>query len=301
MSQSTPAFAVIGLGLMGSRMAQRLIDAGFQLRGFDTDPTCVTRFVEMGGSAASSPAEAVAGCWGVLLSLPDSDVAREVCVGPAGLVESGVSNLFVYDTTTGRPGDAEELAERLAMVDISYSDSTVSGNGELAERGELVVMVGGTEEAYAKGVGVFDAIGRAHHHVGGPGAGARMKLLVNHLLTIHRMALAEGLVVAELSGIDLELALDVLKDSLAYSKAMDAWGERMVSGDHAEPFSRLRQSHKDARLIVENGEQLAAPLDLVAVVRAALAEGDEDGLGELDNSAIVEVVRRRAGIGRLHR
>jgi 3-hydroxyisobutyrate dehydrogenase-like beta-hydroxyacid dehydrogenase len=98
---------------------------------------------------------------------------------------------------------------------------------------------------------------------------------------------------------DLGKTLDVMKDSLAYSKAMDVWGERMVDGYHDEPFSRLRQSHKDARIIVEQGRDLGAAMDLVEVVRAALAEGEDAGLGDLDNSSVIEVVRRRAGIGRL--
>jgi 3-hydroxyisobutyrate dehydrogenase-like beta-hydroxyacid dehydrogenase len=191
------------------------------------------------------------------------------------------------------------IGTALTVHGITYCDSTVSGNGEVAERGELVVMVGGPEEAYQKGLPIFEAIGRSHHHVGLVGSGSRIKLIVNHALTIHRMALAEALVVAELSGMDLGKTLDVMKDSLAYSKAMDVWGERMVDGYHDEPFSRLRQSHKDARIIVEQGRDLGAAMDLVEVVRAALAEGEDAGLGDLDNSSVIEVVRRRAGIGRL--
>jgi 3-hydroxyisobutyrate dehydrogenase-like beta-hydroxyacid dehydrogenase len=126
-----------------------------------------------------------------------------------------------------------------------------------------------------------------------------MKLIVNHALTVHRMALAEALVVAELADMDLKTTLDVLKDSLAYSKAMDVWGDQMVAGDHQHPYSRLRQSHKDARLIVEHGLELGATMDLAQVARAALAEGEETGLAEMDNSSVVEVVRRRAGIGRV--
>lgn len=295
----TERLAVIGLGLMGSRMARNLLAHGFELNGFDVDLARRAEASEMGVEIAGSPAEAVMGCWGALLSLPNSDVSREVCLGKGGLAGCGVSPLYVFDTTTGRPGDAEETATALADVGISYSDTTVSGNGEVAERGELVVMVGGDREAYERGIAVFEAIGRSHHHVGASGSGSRMKLLVNHLLTIHRMALAEGLVVAELAGMDLDRTLAVLKDSLAYSRAMDAWGERMIAGDHAEPFARLGQSHKDARLIVEQGERLGAPVDLVNVVREALAEGESTGLADMDNGAIVEVLRRRAGIGRV--
>lgn len=290
--------AVIGLGLMGSRMAQRLLQGGFRLRGFDPDPDRAREFERLGGRAVSSPAEAVEGCWGAVLSLPDSEVTREVCLGEGGLKAADLASLFVYDTTTGSPTDAKEMAAALAGSGITYSDATLSGNSAMAEQGDLVVMVGGSEEAYRRGTELFERIGRSHHHVGPAGSGSRMKLLVNHVLTVHRLALAEGLVVAELAGLDLDTTLDVLKDSLAYSRAMDTWGERMVAGDHTRPASRLRQGSKDARLIVEHGADLGAPVDLVEVVRAALAEGEAGGLGDLDNSAVMEVLRRRAGIGR---
>jgi 3-hydroxyisobutyrate dehydrogenase-like beta-hydroxyacid dehydrogenase len=293
------AIAVIGLGIMGSRMAGRLLTAGFPLRGFDPDPARLSEFEAVGGVPAGSPGEAVRGCWSALLSLPNSDVSRLVCLGEDGIVASGVSPLLVLDTTTGRPEDAITNADGLSQVAIDYADTTVSGNAPVAAAGELVVMVGGSDDAYASARPILEAIGRSHHHVGPVGAGARIKLIVNHVLAIHRMALSEGLVVAELAGLDLASTLAVLKDSVAYSKAMDLWGERIIAGDHDPPSARLRQSHKDARLMVEHGEALGAPLDLIRVVEAALAEGEDNGLADLDNSAVAEVVRRRAGIGRV--
>ena len=297
--QNDAYLAVVGLGLMGSRMAARLLADGFRLRGFDPDRARLSEFHGGGGEPAGSPAEAVQGCWAALLSLPDSGISREVCLGTDGISASGVSPLFVYDTTTGRPQDAQEISSAMLASGIVYCDSTLSGNSAVAEQGRLVVMMGGPGEAYRKAQPIFESIARSHHHVGPVGSGSRMKLIVNHVLTIHRMALAEGLVVAEVADMDLGTTLAVLKDSLAYSKAMDAWGDRMISGDHEMPASRIRQSHKDARLIVEHGLDLGAPIDLVALVRDALAEGEETGLADLDNSAIVEVMRRRANIGRV--
>ncbi|HEU5112555.1 MAG TPA: NAD(P)-dependent oxidoreductase [Acidimicrobiia bacterium] len=290
--------AFIGLGLMGSRMSRHLLAAGHELRGYDPDQMRLDEFESAGGVATKSPADAVLGCWAAVLSLPTSDVSRKVCLGENGIAAAGVSPLLVYDTTTGRPGDALEIAAGLDQVEVDYSDTTVSGNSEVAEKGELVVMLGGSANAYVKGRPIFEAIGRSHHHVGPVGSASRMKLIVNHALTVHRMALAEALVVAELAGMDLDTALEVLKDSLAYSKAMDVWGDRMVVGDHEFPYARLRQSHKDARLIVEHGRELGATMDLARVAQAALAEGEETGLADMDNSSIMEVVRRRAGIGR---
>ena len=291
--------AVIGLGLMGSRMSANLLSAGLDLRGYDVDRARRDDFADAGGRLANSPAEAVQGCWAAVLSLPTSDIAREVCLGNAGISEAGVDDLRVYDTTTGPPEDAVEFAAALAEHGVSYSDSTVSGNGEVAERGELVVMMGGSEKSYQLGLPIFEAIGRSHHHIGPVGSGARMKLIVNHVLSIHRLALAEGLVVAELGGMDLDKTLAVLIDGLAYSKAMDLWGNRMIAGDHEIPFARLKQSHKDSRLIVQHGLDLGAPMDLVSVVLAALAEGEDEGFADYDNSAVMEVVRRRGGIGRV--
>ena len=291
--------AVIGLGIMGSRMAGRLLAAGFALRGYDPNPARSEEFEAAGGTPTSSPAEAVQGCDIALLSLLTSDISREVCLGERGLSSSGAVSLLVLDATTGRPEDAVEIADGLAKVGIEYADTTVSGNAPVAASGELVAMVGGSDDAYQRARPVLEAIGRSHHHVGGVGAGARTKLIVNHVLAVNRMALAEALVVAELAGLDLARVLEVLKDGVAYSKAMDLWGERIIAGDHYPPSARLRHSHKDARLITEHARALGAPTALVDVVRAALAEGEESGLADADNSAVAEVVRRRAGIGRI--
>jgi 3-hydroxyisobutyrate dehydrogenase-like beta-hydroxyacid dehydrogenase len=291
--------AVIGLGIMGSRMANRLRLNGHTLRGYDPSPASLEAFAAAGGVVTGSPSEAVQGCWAALLSLPDSDISRRVCLGEGGISSSGESGLLVLDTTTGRPEDAVANAAGLATANIDYGDTTVSGNAPFAASGQLVVMFGGTPEAFAKGRPVFEAIGRSHHHVGPVGAGARVKLMVNQMLSIQRMALAEVVVTAELAGLDLERVLDVLKDSLAYGKVMDVYGDNIVAGTHDPPAARLRQTHKDARLMIEQAASVGAPAALIEVVRAALAEGEATGLGDLDNSAIAEVVRRRAGIGRV--
>jgi len=104
--------AVIGLGIMGSRMAGRLLAAGFALRGYDPNPARSEEFEAAGGTPTSSPAEAVQGCDIALLSLLTSDISREVCLGERGLSSSGAVSLLVLDATTGRPEDAVEIVGR---------------------------------------------------------------------------------------------------------------------------------------------------------------------------------------------
>lgn len=291
--------AVVGLGIMGSELAGRLLAAGHEVRGFDIDPERMELFVEAGGVAATSPADAVEGCGIVVLSLLTSDISREVCLGEDGLSSSSSRPLLVLDSTTGWPDDTVEISRALATDGIEYCDMTVSGNAASARAGDLVVMFGGSEEAYRAAVPVMEVLGRAHHHVGPVGSASRMKLIVNQILSVNRAVLGEGLVTAELGGLDLGTTLEILMDSAAYSKAMDLWGPRMVAGDHGRPNARLRQSRKDAILIAEHGRSLGASVPFIAVAESLLTEGVETGLGELDNSSVVEVLRRRAGIGRV--
>lgn len=284
---------------MGSRMASRLLAAGWKVRGCDPDPERARALTMAGGDAAPTPAAAVEGCDLALLSLPTSAVSREVCLGADGLAEADGDSLLVLDATTGAPEDAVEIAVGLARHGVAYLDTTVSGNAPVAEAGELVVMVGGEEAHYRRAIPVLEVIGRSHHHVGPHGAGSRLKFIVNHVLAINRLALAEGLVVAERAGLDLDRVLQVLLDSAAYSRAMDMWGGRMVVGDHFPPSARVRQSHKDARLIVEHARTLEAPAPLMEVALGAIAEAELTGLADHDNSAVAEVMRRRAGLGRI--
>jgi 3-hydroxyisobutyrate dehydrogenase-like beta-hydroxyacid dehydrogenase len=234
-----------------------------------------------------------------VVSVLTSDISKQVCLGDDGVITSGNRGLLVLDSTTGRPDDAVQIAKGLEVGGIEYADMTLSGNAALAARGELVAMFGGTTGAYERAVPIMEAIGRSHHLVGPVGAGAQMKLIVNHVLVIHRFALAEGLVSAERAGLDLGKTLEILRDGAAYSKAMDLWGDRMATGDHGHPDSRLRQSHKDSMLITEQGEALGTPLEFIDLARRLMAEGEASGLGDLDNSAVIEVLRRQAGIGRV--
>jgi 3-hydroxyisobutyrate dehydrogenase-like beta-hydroxyacid dehydrogenase len=268
------------------------------VRGYDIDPARISDFVSIGGVAASSPADAAAGCETVVLSLLTSDIVRSVCLGPGGLAEAGGPRL-VLDTTTGPAEDAMAIAQDLEAHGIEYADMTISGNAAVAGRGELVVMLGGTSDAYERARPIMEAIGRSHHHVGPVGSGARMKLIVNHVLAINRSALAEALVVAEKSGLDLVRALDILRDSAAYSRAMDLWGDRMVAAAHLNPNARLRQSHKDSVLMVAQAEAAGVPGDYIRLVEATLHEGVDNGLADLDNSSTIEVIRRRSGVGRI--
>lgn len=288
---------LVGLGLMGSAMAPNLIKAGHSVIGFDVDPGRRAEHLDRGGEIAESAGAVAASSEVVILSLPTSGVVREVCLSAGGLAE-GLPGL-VIDTTTARPEDTLETAGLLAAKNIHFLDATMSGNARQAVDRDVVAMVGGSAADFAESRPILEAIARSVHHVDPVGTGARTKLIVNLVLGVHRMVLAEGLVMGEMAGLNLDALLDVLKDGAAYSRAMDVWGDQMVAGDHLPPVSRIRQSHKDFRLVLEQGEMVGSPTWLASVVRQLLAIGETTGLGDADNSAVVEILRRQAGIGRM--
>ena len=276
---------LVGLGLMGSAMGPNLQKAGFEVVGFDRDPDRVSEHRSRGGTVAGSVREVTDTTGIVVLSLPTSEIGRDVCLGPDGIVGSKAT--LVIDTTTARPADTLEIASGLAAAGIGFVDATMSGNARQAASRDIVAMVGGSAEDVALARPVLEAVARSVHHLGSVGSGARTKLIVNLVLGIHRVALAEGLVMGEQAGIDLPTLLGVLRDGAAYSKAMDVWGDRMVEGDHYPPDSRIRQNHKDFRLILEQGQEVGSPTRLAAVVEALLTDAEEQGLSDADNSAVI--------------
>ena len=273
---------VIGLGLMGSALAERFRAGGLRVIGHDLHGECRQRLVEIGGEPVSSARVVFAGARTVVLSLPNSDVVREVLAEAGGLLRGAT----VIDTTTGDPAATEAIGKQLAEAGCDYLDATLTGSSAQARAGEVVVTAGGRAEVFARAEALFRLFASKWFHVGPWGSGARTKLIVNLVLGLNRAVLAEGLALARRCGLDLPAVLEILKRGAAYSRAMDAKGAKMISGDFA-PQAKLSQHLKDVRLILGEGERAGAALPLSALHEKLLAELVERGLGECDNSAVI--------------
>ena len=280
------AVGLIGLGLMGSALAHRLLEAGKRVVGWDIDPERVAALRDRGGEVAGSAPEVFSGCRRVVLSLPSHREVADVIQSAGASLSRG---LTIIDTSTGDPASTEELARMLGDRGISYLDATISGSSAQLRAGSVTLMIGGDAESVAASSDIFESIGRQTFHTGPAGTGAKMKLVTNLVLGLNRAALAEGLAFAGSFGLDLTLSLAVMRGSAAYSRIMDTKGERMIHGDFA-PDARLSQHLKDVRLIVDIGRQAGLPMPLSAAHRAVLEEAEAAGYGELDNSAIIKVL-----------
>ncbi|WP_414663639.1 NAD(P)-dependent oxidoreductase [Horticoccus sp. 23ND18S-11] len=289
IAPSAPAATIglIGLGLMGSAFAGRLLAGGFAVLGCDIDPAKREALNALGGRGVARAQEVFQHCDRVILSLPSHREAAQVIAAGDGVLRPGQ---IVIDTTTGDPEPTAALAGVLAARGVTYLDATVSGSSAQVRGGAVTLMVGGNAAAFAQCADVFACIGRQAFHTGAAGTGAKMKLVTNLVLGLNRAALAEGLALAESLDLNLEQTLAVMRACPAYSRIMDTKGERMIHGDFA-PDARLSQHLKDVRLIVETGQQAGLPMPLSAAHRAVLEAAEAAGWGERDNSAIIQALR----------
>ena len=282
--------ALIGMGLLGSALAENLLKVGFAVRGYDTAPERMRQHAERGGHVAASPADAARGASAVMTCLMTADIVREALLGPAGALEEAAPGVVAIDNSTIHPDASAALAAELGRRGIAMLDAPVGGSSGQARRREAPVVVGGDPEVFARSRPILDALAQRVHHVGPNGSGARAKLVINLVLGLNRLALAEGLLFGLRQGLDGKTLLAVLKDSAAYSRAMDIKGERMLEGSF-EPEGKLAQHLKDVELMLEVGHAAGAPLLATALHRQLLIAGVAAGLSERDNSSIIAVLR----------
>lgn len=278
---------VIGLGLMGTAIVERLLAHGFTPHVWNRTPEQAEPLLARGAVWSAAP---TACCDRVILSLYSSDVVAGVLTP---LLDGLRPGQIIVDTTTGDPTHSLLWASRLGERGAHYLDAPISGSSDHVRRGEATVIVSGAEAAFAACADLWPALGRNAYHVGGPGTAAKTKLVSNLVLGLNRAALAEGLVLSEALGLDTAATLAVLQGSPAYSRQMDTKGRKMIEGDFT-PQAKLAQHLKDVRLMLQAADAARVSLALTDTHRQLLERAETLGLGDLDNSAIIQAMRRGA-------
>jgi 2-hydroxy-3-oxopropionate reductase len=286
---------IVGVGLMGQAFSHHLVKSGFKVQGFDLDERRLRELHERGGTPVESPAAAARGARWLVTSLPTSDIVREVVFGENGIASAAAKGLILADTSTSRPQDSEKLGAELAQRGIRFLDACVSGTSAMAWKKDLIVIAGGTPEDFEAAKPLFEGFARAAYRMGAVGSGAVTKLIINLILFGNRLALAEGLVLGMKAGMEGESLLKVLQDAACSSKTMIDKGPKMLNADFS-PEGQVRISLKDARLALEQGARFGSPM-LVGSLWAQLEQSAyQQGFGELDSSAFIEVLRGLAGL-----
>ncbi len=286
---------IVGMGLMGQAFTHHLLQGGFKVQGFDIDETRGRQLHERGGTPVDSPAAAARGARWVVTSLPNSDIVREVALGANGIAQGAAPGLIFADASTSRPEDSEKLGADLAQRGIRFVDACVSGTSAMAWKKDLIVIAGGSPEDFEACKPLFAGFARAAYRMGAVGSGAMAKLVINLILFGNRLALAEGLVLGMKAGMDSDNLLRVLQDAACSSKTMIDKGPKMLNADFS-PEGHVRTSLKDARLALEQGARVGAPMLVTSLWTQLQQAAYQQGLADMDSSAFIEVLRGMAGL-----
>ncbi|MGH7388035.1 MAG: NAD(P)-dependent oxidoreductase [Candidatus Rokuibacteriota bacterium] len=287
---------IIGVGLLGSAVASRLLAAGFDVLGYDTRREQVTALEPRGLVAAASPA-AAARADAVFTVLPTPAVVETVWLGPGGLLETAPPSAVLLQMSTIGPALAARLGEAAQKRGFRFLETPISGTSTAVARGECAIFVGGDPSLCEACRPVFDAIASASVHVGPVGAAAVTKLAANLLGGINVIALAEALVLGARAGVAPATLLAALRQSPVGSRMMDSRGVQMVT-HRFEPHIRLDLFLKDFRLMLEEGARLGVPLPLTSVASQLCTAASAGGHGDEDLTAVITTLESLAGITR---
>jgi 3-hydroxyisobutyrate dehydrogenase-like beta-hydroxyacid dehydrogenase len=285
--QTQAPIGVVGTGLFGTALAERLLADGYPVLVHNRTRSKADPLLERGAKWSDNP---LAECDRIVFSLFTTEQVEQVLEQMNSGLRSGQ---ILLDTSTSDPLQTAALGTRLAERGIEYLEAPFSGSSEQARRREATALVAGRVAAFAACDDLWKCLAAKTFHVGSWGNAAKMKLVTNLVLGLNRAVLAEGLVFAKAAGLKMEEALEVLMNSPAYSRTMDAKGPKMVQGEFS-PQARLSQHIKDVRLILEEAKRGDASLPFSAIHLELLKQTESAGLGELDNSVIIRAIMGEA-------
>ena len=285
----------IGLGTMGGPMVQRLLDAGHQVTGFNRTRSRAQWLMDLGMDWADSPRVASQSAEVTFTMVRDTEALQAVAQGPDGLLAGlGPGKIYV-EMSTVSPAISQELAQQVAAKGARMLDAPVSGSVITLKAGQLSIMVGGDRETYEQVRPVLLNIGPTVNYVGGSGLAVMMKIAINLSLPVQIMALCEGLLLAEKSGIPRKVALEVLLNSVVASPALK-YRAPLILDPPPEPLFDVNMIQKDLLLALEMGQRLGVPLPTSATTNEWLNAARGMNLADQDFAVLFQVLARLSGI-----
>jgi 3-hydroxyisobutyrate dehydrogenase-like beta-hydroxyacid dehydrogenase len=286
----------LGLGSMGGRIAERLLEAGHEVTGWNRTASKAEPLVSKGMRAAASPRE-VAERSDVLFSmLTDARAVEAVASGPDGLI-AGLRQGAVYaDMSTISPDASRAVAKEVEAAGATMLDAPVSGSPVTLEQGKLAIMVGGPEEALERIRPVLLDIGPTVTHIGGNGTAVQTKIAINLALVVQVIAFCEGVALAEQGGVAREAVVDAMLGSVVASPVLGYRGPFILEGRMPdEPLADVTLQQKDMLLALDEGRRMGSPVPLTAAANEMLNAARGMGIDKNDFVVVHRVYRALAG------
>jgi 3-hydroxyisobutyrate dehydrogenase-like beta-hydroxyacid dehydrogenase len=288
----------IGLGNMGSRIAQRLLANGYEVFVYDRNIAKADAIAARGGITAKNISDLARHADVILSCLTNDEAVQNVLTGPEGTFAEARPGTIVLEMSTISPESSRELHRLGTKRGIEVLDVAISGSTPAAEQGILTLLAGGSQDVFLAAEPIFQAIAKQHFLLGGPGSGTAMKLVVNALLGIGMQAIAEAVVLGELIGLNRERLLEVLSKTAVIAPAHVGKLARVTVNDYSPQFP-LRLMNKDFQLILSAAAE--SHLSMPATEAAFRVNSEESARhDEEDFSAVLRRMEEVAGIAEIH-
>ena len=294
-TQSIERVGFLGLGIMGSRMAANVARAGFPLAVWTHTPGKATTWAsEHGATAFSTPAELAAHSDVVVSMVVDGGQVSSILVGSDGVIEAARPGLLCVDMSTIGPADTRMIGAALGERGVGMLDAPVTGSSPRAEDGSLTIMVGGARESFDRVRGLLESMGKLIVYVGELGQGQMLKLINNSLGAANAAAVAEALLLAQATGIDLDAFVEVTSAGSGASTQLALKSGPMREHDYTTLF-KTAHLLKDVRLCLQQAETAGVPFPAAAHARDVLSATMARGHADDDYAAIIEAAEGFAG------
>jgi len=285
----------VGLGIMGAPMALNLMKAGYKLKVYNrSDRPRVQEVVDAGADRVDTPALAAAGSDVIITIVTDTPDVENVILGEDGVIHSAASGSTVIDMSTISPRVTQQIAEQLSEKGIRMLDAPVSGGDVGAVNGTLSIMVGGKQEAFDHCLPVFEAMGKNVNLIGDHGAGQTTKACNQIAVAGANLAMAEALMLAAASNLDVQKVLDAISGGAAGSWQMSNLGPRIVKGDFAPGFM-VRLQQKDLKLVLQAANDVKLAVPAVSIAHQYFNIVERMGLEDEGTQALIKAYEAQAG------
>jgi len=285
----------VGLGIMGAPMALNLMKAGYKLKVYNrSDRPRVQEVVDAGADRVDTPALAAVGSDVIITIVTDTPDVENVILGEDGVIHSAASGSTVIDMSTISPRVTQQIAEQLSEKGIRMLDAPVSGGDVGAVNGTLSIMVGGKQEAFDHCLSVFEAMGKNVNLIGDHGAGQTTKACNQIAVAGANLAMAEALMLAAASNLDVQKVLDAISGGAAGSWQMSNLGPRIVKGDFAPGFM-VRLQQKDLKLVLQAANDVKLAVPAVSLAHQYFNIVERMGLEDEGTQALIKAYEAQAG------
>ena len=287
----------VGLGVMGSRIVKRLLDASHEVTGYNRTKSKAQWLLDAGMQWADSPRKVVQASDISLSMVTNTNALQEIAEGSDGLLAGLGAGKIHIDMSTISPAYSRELAQQIKAKGAAMLDAPVSGSVITLEEGKLSLMVGGDAEVFEKVKPILLDIGPKVTHVGKNGLAVTMKIATNLSLAVQMLAFSEGVLIAEKAGIKREVAVEVLTNSVIASPMVKYRGPFVLQMPK-EAWFNVNMMQKDMNLALELGRQLDIPLPTTAITNEMLTTARGMGFEEKDFAVMFDALAQMSGVKR---